>query len=341
MKGATHRWGTIAAIAAICGMVAAMGGCGQDGRQAAPVEPSAEPQGPISVVASVNQWGSLAAQIGGDDVSVTSIVNTTAVDAHDFEPQSSDMAALQQAQVVVSNGAGYDAWATKTLGQETVSVSAAETVGASEGDNPHLWFSKDARNGMATELAEAFSKLLPDKKADFQERLAQWQDHEQELEDSMETFSRSHPNVTYAATESVAYYLMSDLGFEDLTPEGYAQAAANEAEPAPADLQEFQDLIASQGVDLLVDNTQQGSDASDMITETAASAGMPVFDVSEQMPEEFANPTDWIAALVETIDGLLPVDEPSEDSSPSDSQNDSDAGTEDEASDKDPQDSDE
>lgn len=112
MQGATHRWNRIAAVLAACGLIASMGACGQNKQSAEPVEPPAEPAGPITVVASVNQWGSLAAQIGGDDVAVTSIVDTTAVDAHDFEPQPADMAALQDAQVVVSNGAGYDAWAT-------------------------------------------------------------------------------------------------------------------------------------------------------------------------------------------------------------------------------------
>ena len=312
MQGATHRWNRIAAVLAACGLIAAMGACGQNKQSAEPVEPPAEPAGPITVVASVNQWGSLAAQIGGDDVAVTSIVDTTAVDAHDFEPQPADMAALQDAQVVVSNGAGYDAWATKSMGPQTASVSAAETVGASEGDNPHLWFSKDARNGMATELADAFSRILPDKKDDFQKRLDQWQEREQQLEDSMDAFRQAHPDATYAATESVAYYLLSDLGFEDLTPEGYAQASANESEPAPADLQQFQELVESQGVDLLVNNVQQGGDAANMITGTAGRADVPVFDVSEQMPEEFDDPTDWIASLVETISGLLPAGAPSD-----------------------------
>ena len=43
-----------------------------------------------------------------------------------------------------------------------------------------------------------------------------------------------------------------------------------------------------------------------MITGTAGRANVPVFDVSEQMPEEFDDPTDWIASLVQTISGLLP-----------------------------------
>ena len=57
------------------------------------------PTGPINVVVSLNQWGSLAAELGGDDVEVTSIVNSTNVDAHDFEPKTSDVAKLSKAQI--------------------------------------------------------------------------------------------------------------------------------------------------------------------------------------------------------------------------------------------------
>lgn len=309
MNVPTHRFGRILACLAALGMTLSAGACGGDTANEPHNEPADEPAGPIVVVASVNQWGSLAEQIGGDDVQVTSIVNTTAVDAHDFEPQTADIAALQQAEVVVSNGAGYDAWATANLTKDTASVSAADTVGAMTGDNPHLWFSKDARNGMATELAEAFSKARPDKREDFERRLADWREQEGEVEDAMDGFSAAHPDATYAATEAVAYYLMSDLGFEDLTPRGYAQSAANESEPAPADLQEFQELVESQGVDVLVNNTQQASDATNMITGTAGRSGVPVFDVSEQMPEDCTDLTSWIGALVDSLASLLGDDE--------------------------------
>ncbi|MFR2314102.1 MAG: metal ABC transporter solute-binding protein, Zn/Mn family [Bifidobacterium sp.] len=66
------------------------------------------------MVASVNQWGSLAEQIGGVHVKVTSVLSSTDVNAHDFEPKTDDIDKLQQAQVVVSNGAGYDTGPPRT-----------------------------------------------------------------------------------------------------------------------------------------------------------------------------------------------------------------------------------
>lgn len=297
-----HRLVTgIAAILAT-GMLMASSACGTGGGSQSEQPSAKEPTGPITVVASINQWGSLAEQIGGTDVNVTSILSSTNVDAHDFEPKTSDVAKLQKAQIIVSNGAGYDSWATKSVGRNSTIVSAAETVGAMEGDNPHLWFSKDARNGMATELTEAFSKALPVKKKAFQSRLKAWQKEEKAIEKSMGEFAANHKNATYGATEAVAYYLMSDMGFQDDTPKGFARSAASGGEPAPADLQEFQSLIESQGISVLVNNTQESSDATNMLTGTAGRAGVPVFDVSEQMPQAYTTLTDWIADLVARLD---------------------------------------
>ena len=81
----------IAALASV-GMLASVAACGS-GRS------SSEKSGTIEVVASVNQWGTVAKTLGGDNVNVTSIINSTNVDAHDYEPTTSDIAKLQKAQV--------------------------------------------------------------------------------------------------------------------------------------------------------------------------------------------------------------------------------------------------
>ena len=41
----------------------------------------------------------------------------------------------------------------------------------------------------------------------------------------------------------MAWYLADDLKMTDATPKGYAQASANESEPTPADIKDFQDTL--------------------------------------------------------------------------------------------------
>lgn len=64
--------------------------------------------GTIEVVASINQWGSVAKDLGGSHVDVTNIMTKTNVEAHDYEPTSQDVAKFGTAKVAVVNGADYD-----------------------------------------------------------------------------------------------------------------------------------------------------------------------------------------------------------------------------------------
>lgn len=94
---------------------------------------------------------------------------------------------------------------------------------------------------------------------------------------------------------------MSDMGLKDVTPQGYLQAVMNGGEVAPGDLQEFQELLEGKKASMLVNNPQEASDATNMLTGTARKAEVPVVDVSEQMPKEYESLTDWISALVDGI----------------------------------------
>ena len=289
-----------AAVAAVGLLLASACGSAADGDSRTQTQEETR-TGAIEVVTSVNQWGSLAKEIGGDAVDVTSILSSTGVDAHDFEPKTSDLAKLSRAEIVVANGAGYDTWATKSRGPDSTLVSAAQIVGAMDGDNPHLWFSKDARAGMAKEMADAFSKARSKQRKRFAANLKAWQQRERELDERMASFADTHDDLTYGATESVAYYLMSDMSFSDATPKGYAQAVANGGEVAPADLQTFQKAIEKGDVGILINNTQEASDATNMLVGTAGRSDVPVVDISEQMPADYDTLVDWIGALSDSI----------------------------------------
>lgn len=296
----THVLGMIIAVCMVC----AIGACGAAKPQDEP-SPSSSPtevNKPITVVASLNQWGSFAKNLGGDNVEVTSLLNSTTADAHDFEPTAADVAKLEKADLVLVNGAGYDTWADKTLAPGAERISVAETVGALNGDNPHLWFSKDARNAVAKALIDAFIRLRPAEKATFNEQLKVWQAEEDKLEQTMKEFAKNHPDITYAATENIAYYLMSDLGFTDATPQGYARAAANESEPAAADINDFQQVLRDHDVSLLVNNAQESNKTTQELVQIAKAESIPVLDVTEQMPSDMDTLVNWIASLIQQID---------------------------------------
>ena len=284
----------IAALASV-GMLASVAACGRG-------QLTSEKNGTIEVVASVNQWGTVAKTLGGDNVNVTSIINSTNVDAHDYEPTTSDIAKLQKAQVIIVNGAGYDAWAVKAAqSAKATVVNAAEVGGVKDGDNPHIWFSADVRKAMAQAITDAYAKADSAKKSDFDKLNDQWMTEEGNVEGKIAEVKQKSDGLAYAATESVASYLAEDMGLADATPSGYAQATANESEPTPTDIKQFTDALKSGEIKLLVVNTQEESELTGKITNAAKSANVPMVNLTEQMPEQYDSLTAWMEGLVDAF----------------------------------------
>ncbi len=226
--------------------------------------------GTIEVVASINQWGSVAKDLGGSHVDVTNIMTKTNVEAHDYEPTSQDVAKFGTAKVAVVNGADYDPWASKA-------ASATK----------------------ATLVTAAYQKADPSHKDDYAKLNKEWHAKEDQLESKIKDASAKTKDVPYAATESVAWYLADDLGMKDATPTGYAQASANESEPTPSDIKAFQDALKGGSIKMLVFNTQEANSTADQITGAAKSANVPIVELTEQMPKEYTNLLDWMSALVD------------------------------------------
>ena len=284
----------IAALASV-GMLASVAACGSG-------QSTSEKNGTIEVAASVNQWGTVAKALGGDNVNVTSIINSTNVDAHDYEPTTSDIAKLQKAQVIIVNGAGYDAWAVKAAQTaNAIIVNAAEIGGVNDGENPHVWFSADVRKAVAQAITEAYEQADAAKKNDFDKMNDRWTAEENNVESKIAEVKQKTDGLAYAATESVASYLAEDMGLADATPSGYTRATANESEPTPTDIKQFTDALKAGEIKLLVVNTQEESELTGKITDAAKSVEVPMVELTEQMPEQYDSLTAWMEGLVDAF----------------------------------------
>ncbi|MCI1636120.1 metal ABC transporter solute-binding protein, Zn/Mn family [Bifidobacterium sp.] len=273
----------------------------------------------IKVVASVNQWGSLAEELGGSCVVVTSLINSTSADPHGYEATASDMAKLSSADVVIVNGAGYDSWAQQAQfsDQQTV-VNVGDLMGVTvtgehehsdneeEGHhhhgstNPHLWFSPEAVLTTAESITEAFMAKAgehTDTAATVQRHANEWNADYAEFVALVNNARSQKIQRQYVATESIISYLLEYIGAVDSTPASYTQAMNSEAEPSAADLKEALALVSSDATDLLIVNPQEMSGFAEKLNDAAIGSNKTIISVTEQLPKKQQTLLGWLTTI--------------------------------------------
>lgn len=85
---------------------------------------------PLKVVASFSILGDMVREVGGDAVSITTLVGPDG-DAHVYQPSPADAKAVAEAEVVILNGLGFEPWGDKLLkasGTKAAVAKAAQGV---------------------------------------------------------------------------------------------------------------------------------------------------------------------------------------------------------------------
>src|ERR1700736_4957846 len=143
-----------------------LAGCGGSGTPA-----TATAAGKLQVVAAENFWGSIAAQLGGSKVALQSIIVNPSTDPHSYEPTAADGVTLAKSQMVIVNGIGYDAWASKLLAANPSStrkvLNVGDLLGLKQGDNPHQWYAPASVQRVIAQIVTDYQRLDPHDAAYF------------------------------------------------------------------------------------------------------------------------------------------------------------------------------
>lgn len=110
----------------------------------------------IKAVATFSILGDLLAEVAGDKAAVSMVVGPD-IDAHAYQPRPGDARALAEAQLLVSNGLGFEGWidrlarAAPFKGKAVVATAGVATLPAApspghtlghshgQGPDPHCW----------------------------------------------------------------------------------------------------------------------------------------------------------------------------------------------------------
>ncbi len=190
---------------------------------------------PINAAASIFPLADIVRQVGGNRVTVTTLLPAGA-SPHTFAPSVSTMRSLAETRLYVKVGAGLDDWGDKLLaaaGRPPLVVAAANgvpliTVAESklardgeghhdEGGNPHIWLDPIiVRDHIVPQIVNALSILSPADSSYFKANAARFTAELNDLDRDFRATVRTLTKRDFVAIHSAWPYLARRYGLRQI-----------------------------------------------------------------------------------------------------------------------------
>jgi zinc/manganese transport system substrate-binding protein len=317
-----------AAVAALA--VLTVAGCSSGTQTPAAAPPAADPA--LPVVASTNVYGSIVEAVGGDHVSVESLIDDPSADPHSYESTPADAAAVAKARLVVVNGGGYDDFLTRLVDSSGATPTVVDVAAVSglapaeeqhadephaeeqhaEGDghehgefNEHFWYSLPTVQKVATQIANDLAAADPADAAEYTANAQAFNSRVAELISRAEAVGKAQPGARVAVTEPVPGYLVQTAGLTDVTPHEFTEAIEEDTDPPAAALQQTLALFSGDPVRALIVNAQTETPSTDQVRGAAQTARVPVVEMTETLPEGVTDYVAWMGGQIDALAGAL------------------------------------
>jgi len=278
-----------------------------DARTTAPGA-AATQSGTVTVVAAENFYGNIAQQLGGDKVSVVSILSDPNVDPHEYESDVQDGVDITNADIVIENGLEYDTWMDKLLSASPnpsrIVITAGDIAPDPLPDNPHVWYGIDNISTIAGAIEAALVKKDPADTALFENNLAAFTASLAPITAKMAEIKAHYAGTPVGLTETIYLYQTGPMGLDVLTPFNFEKAIAEGNDPSAQDVNTTDQQVTQKQIKVLIYNSQTVTPITTNLENAAEANGIPVVPVTETMPVSDTYQS-WMMAELNALQAAL------------------------------------
>jgi len=194
---------------------------------------------PLNVVASFSILGDFVRNVGGDRVSVTTLVGVDS-DVHVYTPAPSDAKRIADAKFVVVNGLGLEGWLPRLVqssGSKATIVTASAGIAPlklGSAADPHAWQSVPNAKVYVTDIANALAAADPDDAEFFRAQAKAYLEKLETLDREVrEAVAKIPPERRKVISTHDAFgYFAAEYGIRFIAPLG----VSTETEPSARDI---------------------------------------------------------------------------------------------------------
>ena len=225
--------------------------------------------GPLAVVATTTQVGSIAREVGGDAISLTVLLQPGA-EAHDYEMTPAAAAAIEDAALLLRSGAGLESWlddALSTIGGSSLMRDMSEGVelrapvgaepahedehdeaGHEEDVDPHYWLSAPNAVLMVANVRQALAEADPRNADAFAQRadglIARLEEADATVRELMAEIPTERRGIV--TNHDALGYFIEEYGLRFVG--SVFPSLDVSAEPSPGDLAALIETIRAEGI---------------------------------------------------------------------------------------------
>lgn len=235
----------------------------------------------LKVVTTFTVIADMAKNVAADDAAVVSITKPGA-EIHGYEPTPQDLVTASDADLLLRNGMGLEAWFEQFLTNlgDIPAVTISEGVDAIEiggggykgKPNPHSWMSLDNALIYVDNIEAAMSKADPENAADYKANAEAYKDRIRATIAPLREAARSLPEERrwLVTSEGAFSYLARDFDLKEL----YLWPINADAQGTPQQVREVVDQMRQHKIPVIFsESTVSDRPAKQVATETGAAYG--------------------------------------------------------------------
>ena len=240
----------------------------------------------IKIVTTTNVYSDIAQNIVGKYGTAIAIIQKSSVDPHDFEPTTADAKNLSSANIVVSNGLGYDEWMNKLASSvdKKPLLVGEDLMGLKKGDNPHIWHNLSMPTKYVNYLVKRLSKLDKKHAKYFKKNGQEYLAKINKIKKLAQSIDGKNKKPVFVS-EPVFDYALQEAGYK-IGDKDFEEAVENETDPSPKMVNKMINKIKEKKIAFFVNNTQASSSTVNTFVKLAKKNNIPVLNVRETIPDQ-------------------------------------------------------
>ncbi len=269
----------------------------------------------INIVTSFYGMQALTEEIGGDKVSIESVI-PEAMEPHDFDIKAKDMKAIEEADIFIYNGAGMESWIEDVeaaiSGKELIVVEASkgvELINADEeseeheedeghnhsGKDPHTWLGLSEAKIQGENIKNALVEKDVKNKEYYEENLKKFNEKIDNIIKEYNPKFKELANKNFVTGHATFGYLCRDFGLTQKSIEGVFA----EGEPSPKELQNLMEYCKGNNIKTIFVEELISTQLSDTLAKEVGAQTKQIYTLHSN--EDGKTFSDVLKYNVETI----------------------------------------